>query len=205
MCKLTLNFLSIPVIILCCRWILGRILEYVLCGHCNEKFHLDCVVNNEDIHSYSIDTKETDCLVSFLLQIHTSSNISWRNWLIYLQESKELYLPELSVNRKRAINLLNKKAGGSYLLRKSDKSEKYVVTAKAISGKQKYAHYRVEEEMYRGQKYYFIRKGEGFPSLLELIAHHTTEFSLRYPVNSEGIFLHNNVYFKSFMQLSKLV
>ena len=114
----------------------------------------------------------------------------------------ELYLPELSVNRKRAINLLNKKAGGSFLLRKSDKSDKYVVTAKAISGKQKYAHYRVEEETYRGQKYYFIRKGEGFPSLLELIAHHTTEFSLRYPVNSEGIFLHNNVYFKSLMQLS---
>ena len=89
--------------------------------------------------------------------------------------------------------MLAKKVGGSFFVRRSEKTDEYVITAKATreqinNNNGKYSHYKVMEEMYRNQKHFYIRKGEAFQSLLELIMHHKHDFGFNYPFKHNGRF-----------------
>jgi hypothetical protein len=111
--------------------------------------------------------------------------------ICYLQTSEELFLIEDSLTRKEAVQLLEKKVGGSFLVRKSDKNDTYAITAKATReqiyhGNGRFSHFLVKEALYKDQKYYYIRKGEGFASLLELVVHHKHDFGFYYPMKHEG-------------------
>ena len=101
-------------------------------------------------------------------------------------------LVEEPLSRAEAEHLLEQKVGGAFLIRKkSQNSDTYVISAKPTrdqisQGVRKYSHCGVGEMMFKDEKYYYLRKGEGFASLLELIVHHKEEFGLHYPVHHNG-------------------
>ena len=52
------------------RWISGQIVEYVVCCHCKENFHVDCVINNDDIHKEAQEEDNLQNEINYIVSIY---------------------------------------------------------------------------------------------------------------------------------------
>ena len=155
----------------CQKYLAGKIFKGIYCFDCDAYYHIECFKREEKEKRFiksrlsHLFGKKDDCSDSS--ETETESDMKQEDFDIGKKSNDE------------AIELLEQKKEGTFLVRYSTRMESYYLYCKGEKG------LRIHQTIIHGEELFYIIQGFAYNSILDLVTDNMTKYNLQYAFYSQ--------------------